>query len=83
MRKVVVEYLKKSFADHQKCLNTSKFLLFKMGAIWTIFRFIYRLHVDYEFYLFFFSLEWLEEDLGTCNFSFFIAIVVEGALVIS
>ena len=83
LRKVAVEYLKKSFEDHQKGFNTWKFFVFKMAAIETIFWFIYRLHVNYQFHLFFFSLAWIEKDLGRCNFSFFIAIVVECTLIIS
>ena len=83
MRKVAVEYLKKSFSDYQKRFNTSKFLLFKMTAIGTIFRLIDRLDVNYQFYYYFFSLAWIEKDLGRCNFSYFIPIVVEGALIIS
>ena len=54
-----------------------------MTAIETIFRLIDRLDVNYQFYYYFFSLAWIEKDLGRCNFSYFIPIVVEGALIIS
>ena len=82
LRKVAINHLRESFADHQKRFNTSKFLIYKMGAIGTIFLFIYRLNINYQFY-FFFSLGWIEKDLGRSNFSVFIVLVVEGALIIS